>query len=357
MHSLLKRQLKKTGATVDKKILDLVNQAYIDAEEDRKFLENSLEVSSQEMRELYDELEQAYAQKIKRSQNKYDRLVYELRSHYIFFDFNKQYELTYLSDSVYNILGYSYEEIINTKITEYLTDDKINNQARESFSRLFSGEVQKPVIMSVKHKNGSNRYLEVTSYQLYDEHNNVLEIQGVSRDITDGYEAEQKLHYISTHDTLTGISNRYSLYNKLDFIIADSKRNKKTFALLYIDLDGFKSVNDTFGHEMGDLLLKEVTKRIKKHIRENDIFARVGGDEFIVVLTNVEKSFISKIANTILTELNKNFILKKNEIKISASIGISTYPKTGEDIDTLMKSADSAMYKIKNGGKNSFSIF
>ncbi len=356
MHNLLKRQLKKTGATVDKKFLALVNQAYVDAEEDRKLLENSLEVSSQEMQELYDELARTSAQKIKQSQDKYDKLVYALRDHYIFFDFNKQYEFTYLSDSVYNISGYPHNEIINTKLTNYLTNDSINKEAMKSFNKLLAGEQQKPVIISVKHKNGNTIYLEITSYQLCDTCENVLEIQGIARDVTERYESEQKLHYLSNHDPLTGIANRYSLYNNLDFIITDSKRNQKTFALLYLDLDGFKSVNDTLGHDTGDLLLQEVTQRIKKHIRENDIFARVGGDEFAIVLTDVEHAFISKITQTILTELNKSFLLQNREVKISASIGIATYPKTGEDIETLIKSADAAMYSVKNDGKNNFSI-
>ena len=199
-------------------------------------------------------------------------------------------------------------------------------------------------------------YLEITSYPFFDKNNNILEVQGIARDITEQYEAQKKLYYISNHDTLTGITNRHSLYNKLDFIIADSKRNHKTFALLYIDLDEFKNINDTFGHETGDLLLKEVTKRINKDIRQNDIFARVGGDEFIIILTDVESSFIAKIAKIILDTLKHDFILKSKKISISVSIGIATYPKNGEDIDTLLKNADIAMYRVKNSGKNNFTL-
>lgn len=357
MHSLLKRQLKKTGATVEKKFLDLINQAYYDADKDRELLEQSLDVSSLEMRELYDELEKNSKKRLKESQDKYDKLVYELRDHYFFYSYSHKYELTYLSDSIYNILGYTHKEIINTYLTDYLSDDKVNTNAIKSVNKLLSGEQQAPKIISLIHKTGSLKYLEITSYPFFDENHKVLEVQGIARDITKEHEAQKRLYHLSNHDSLTGITNRHSLYNQLDFIIADSKRNHKAFALLYIDLDEFKNVNDTFGHEIGDLLLKEVTARIKKEIRQNDIFARVGGDEFIVVLTDVASSFVSKIAKIILDTLKADFILNNKKINISVSIGIATYPENGEDINTLLKNADSAMYKVKNSGKNNFGSF
>ena len=354
MHSLLKRQLKKTGAIVDKKFLNLVNQAYIDADEDRTLLERSLDVSSKEMRELYETLDKTSQSLLKESQDRYNKLVYELRDHYFFYSYTKKYLLSYLSDSVYNILGYPLEEILNSDFRNYMTNDKINELVMPSILKLLIGEQQEPIIISLYHKNGTIKYLELSSYPFFDEYGKVLEIQGIARDITEEYVAQQKLHFISNHDTLTGISNRHSLYNKLEFIIADSERNHKTFALLYIDLDEFKNVNDTLGHEAGDLLLKEVTKRINKEIRQNDIFARVGGDEFVVVLTNVETDFVSKIAQTILEILRLDFKINRTSINISVSIGVATYPKDGKDVDMLLKKADSAMYRIKKSGKNNF---
>ena len=126
---------------------------------------------------------------------------------------------------------------------------------------------------------------------------------------------------------------------------------------MYIDLDNFKGVNDTLGHDGGDTLLKELTQRIKAHIRQNDLFARIGGDEFVVILTDIEDSFISEITLNIINALKVDFLINNQKTAITVSIGIASYPKDGEDIDMLLKNADNAMYKIKNNGKNSFAHF
>ncbi|MFK5937337.1 MAG: sensor domain-containing diguanylate cyclase [Sulfurimonas sp.] len=354
MHKLLKRQLKKTGAIVDEKFLQLISQAYVDADEDRLLLERSLEIASQEMQELYQQLQKSSQEKLEKSVDRYDSLVYELRNHYIFYAYNQDYYFTYFSDSIYNILGYTKEEATNMNFLEFLTNDPINKNAQENATLIISGEKIEPHIFSVYHKDRSRRYLELNSYPIFNEDEDIWEVKGVARDITAEYEAQQKLHYISNHDKLTGLVNRYSLYNTLEYIIADSARNQKTFALLYIDLDEFKSVNDTLGHVSGDILLQKVTKRVQNEIRKNDIFARIGGDEFVIILTNVESSFISKISRNILNALKEPFKIHTNKVTISVSIGIAIYPKNGEDIDTLLNNADKAMYMIKKDGKNNF---
>jgi len=354
MHKLLKRQLKKTGITVDEKFLTLVDKAYNDADEDRKLLELSLEISSKEMKELYKKLATQAQKRLKASEDKYNSLTYELRNHYYFYSYNKDFVLTYISDSIYNIGGYSKEEIINTKFTDYLTNNPINHNLKELVNKTLQGESVAPHVIGFTHKDGSELFIEVSSYPILDTDKNCIEVSGIARNVTQEYKAQEKLHYLSNHDTLTGIANRYNLYNKLEYIITDSKRNEKNFSLLYIDLDEFKAVNDNYGHDAGDALLQEVTLRIKNEIRQNDIFARIGGDEFIIVLTDVDKGFISHIAKNILTALIKAFVIQEQTINISVSIGISTYPKDGEDIDTLLKNADNAMYLIKKGGKNNF---
>ena len=357
MHKLLKRQLKKTGANVDnvdKDFLALVEQAYQDADDDRKLLEHSLEVSSLEMQELYHKLAKQAQEQLKLSEDKYNALTYELRNHYYFYSFNKSFLLTYLSDSVYNITGYSKEELIGTPFTQHLTSHPMNANLNELATKLFSGEKVAPHIINISHKDGSDLFLELSSFGVYDDNKHLTNVSGIARDITQEYIAQQKLHHLSNHDALTGISNRHSLYNQLEYIIVDSKRNKKNFSLLFIDLDGFKAVNDTYGHKTGDILLQKVTQRIQKQIRQSDLLARIGGDEFIVVLTDVDKEFISKISQEILQNLEKTFLIQENTLNISASIGIATYPKDGENNDALLNNADKAMYTIKNSGKNNF---
>ena len=354
MHKLLQRQLKKTAASVDKTFLALVEQAYVDADEDRKLLEHSLDISSQEMQELYTKLAKHAQKQLQISEDKYTSLTYELRNHYFFYSYDQNLLFTYFSDSIYNITGYSKDELINTHFTNYLTNNKLNDNLQELSLKIIAGESVDPHVISILHQDGTILYLELSSYPVYDEYNHFVKVSGIARNITQEYEAQEKLHYISNHDTLTGISNRHSLYNKLEYIIAHSQRNKKNFSLLYIDLDGFKTVNDNYGHDVGDFLLQEVAHRVKEEIRKDDIFARIGGDEFVIVLTDVNKDFIATISQNILKNLSKTFYIKKQNINISVSIGIATYPKDGEDIDTLVKNADSAMYVIKKSGKNNF---
>ena len=356
MHHLLKRQLKKIDTTVDKEFLNLINQAYIDADEDRTLLERSLDISSIEMKELYDKLEKSAKDKLRKSERRYEKLVQSLKEYYFFYAHDKDGIFIYLSKSVENILGYTVEEF-SKHYSTYLTNEDINKTVAQKTEDIINGKAHEPFTVSIHHKNGNICYLEVSEFPVYDSNNIVVEVEGIARDITSQYLLQQKLDYISKHDSLTGILNRLSLYNKLEYIIANSKRNQKHFAVLFLDLDHFKEVNDTLGHNIGDLLLKEVVVRIKSCIRESDIFARIGGDEFVIILTDIDEFYISKIASTIIEILQKPFNLKSNNIEISSSIGISTYPKDADCVNKLLKFADKAMYKTKISGRNNFSYY
>lgn len=356
MHHLLKRQLKKINKTVDKDFLNLVNQAYIDADEDRYLLERSLDISSIEMKELYDKLEKNAKDALRKSEKRYENLVQSLKEYYFFYAHDTDGIFIYLSKSIENILGYSIDEF-SKHYSTYLTDEEINKTVVQKTEDIMNGKSPEPYIVSIRHKNGNTCYLEISEFPIYDSNNVVVEVEGIARDITSQYLLQQKLDYISKHDSLTGILNRLSLYNKLEYIIVNSKRNKKNFAVLFLDLDHFKEVNDTLGHDIGDLLLKDVVSRIKSCIRESDIFARIGGDEFVIILTDVDESYISKIASTIISILKTPFNIKENNIEISTSIGISTYPKDSDDVNRLLKYADLAMYETKISGRNNFSYY
>ena len=356
MHHLLKRQLKKTGATVDEKFLELVNQAYRDADEDRNLLEHSLDISSQEMRELYEQLQKTTQDKLQQSRQRYAHMTFALKDYYFFYTRNVAGTFTYTSDSVHNILGYKVEEFL-IHYSTYLTDDPINQEIKNFTKRALEGKQQKPYEISVYHKNNSISYLEISEFPVFNAAGEVVEIEGVARDITSQHLVQQELDYLVQHDTLTGILNRFSLHNKLDFIIANSKRNKENFAILFLDLDHFKEINDTLGHDVGDLLLKESVARVQMLIRENDIFARIGGDEFVLVLTNIDRNYISKIAAKVVSSLKAPFLINKDIIKISTSVGIAVFPEDGSNIDTLLKNADQAMYNTKSTGRDNFSYY
>ena len=354
MHKLLQRQLKKTGAVVDKKFLDLVDQAYRDADTDRELLERSLEISSQEMRELYDELQKSSQQKIKKSEERLVQLMNALHDQYFWYSYDLNFKLVDISDSVTDILGYTPQELVGKNFRHFHMEDPVNEGSLELTHKILQkGEVHSAIV-ATRHKNGSVRYLEVNAHPLFDEEEKIYGAEGLTKDITQQYFLQKELDYLSNHDQLTGLLNRHSLYNQLEYIIKDAKRNRHEFSLFYIDLDNFKLVNDSLGHDEGDRLLKNFAKVLQKHIRTNDLFARIGGDEFVIVFTNTDENIKQTLADKILQSIQNKIAKKYKKFNLSASIGIATYPKNGVTAEDLLKSADRAMYSIKHSGKNSY---
>lgn len=163
---------------------------------------------------------------------------------------------------------------------------------------------------------------------------------------------EQILH-LAYHDALTGLPNRILYYDRLNQAISRAHRDKELIGVLFLDLDGFKLINDTQGHDVGDALLREAAKRITACIRNSDTVARMGGDEFTVILCNGQTpKSINRVAEKIIDTINKPFFLNGRNCSISVSIGISLYPNHGETPDQLVNIADSAMYLAKHSGKN-----
>jgi len=168
----------------------------------------------------------------------------------------------------------------------------------------------------------------------------------------------QRVEYLAYHDGLTALPNR-SLFNKLlSQAVSQAQRHQRQLAIAFIDLDRFKQINDTLGHEAGDELLKEVARRLKACLRDSDTVARLGGDEFVVLLPELgEEKYAATVAEKIITTIAKPFILIGQEFRVTASIGISTYPADGLDEQTLTKNADIAMYQAKEEGKNNFQFY
>ncbi|NJN75678.1 MAG: diguanylate cyclase [Synechococcaceae cyanobacterium RL_1_2] len=168
-------------------------------------------------------------------------------------------------------------------------------------------------------------------------------------------ESEGKLRYLANHDPLTGLANRKLFYESLASAIEWADNNKQLVGLLYLDLDGFKPVNDNLGHDMGDLLLQAVSQRIKNCLRNSDIVCRLGGDEFTVILHGIKASDHGEVvADKIQKTISQEFMIKDHSIFISTSIGISVYPQDALTQDELIKLADSAMYVAKQEGKGRF---
>jgi diguanylate cyclase (GGDEF)-like protein len=170
--------------------------------------------------------------------------------------------------------------------------------------------------------------------------------------------ANESLQHQATHDALTGLPNRYLLSERIQHAIDASEHAQSRFALYFIDLDGFKAVNDSLGHSVGDRLLKEIANRLRAMIRKEDIVARLGGDEFVVMIEKIpDATAAAHIAEKLFDCFKSEFDLDDSCMSISASIGISLYPDNGETIDTLLSHADAAMYEVKASGRNSYRFF
>jgi|GEM_PF-3759548 len=170
--------------------------------------------------------------------------------------------------------------------------------------------------------------------------------------------AEKQVQFLAYYDPLTGLPNRTLLRDRMTIALASARRRGERVALLFLDLDNFKNINDSLGHTAGDFLLTEVAKRLKKSTREQDTVARLGGDEFIVVLTGVkETADVSITAERIVNEIAKGFVIRESQLTVTCSLGISLFPDHGSDVDALVKNADVAMYSAKENGRNGLQFF
>jgi diguanylate cyclase (GGDEF)-like protein len=169
---------------------------------------------------------------------------------------------------------------------------------------------------------------------------------------------KMRSQYLAHHDSLTGLPNRNMFFDYLDKSVARAFRHATMLAVLFIDLDKFKHINDTMGHPKGDRLLVYIAKRLADCIRESDIIARIGGDEFVIMLDAIKSAHdASKVAQKILEATSKGFVVEGHEHFVSTSIGISLYPTDGSDVENLIRNADSAMYAAKECGRNNYKFF
>lgn len=237
---------------------------------------------------------------------------------------------------------------------------------REHSAHLFSDDVQQPLEDSghwagmfwTRRKSGElcQDWLRIDS--IYDRQHNVKLRIGMFSGITDQTRAKETIWQQANFDSLTGLANRNRFRDRLKYEIQKATRSGHELALMFIDLDQFKEVNDALGHDIGDMLLKQVAQRLPHCIRQIDEVARIGGDEFTVIMGGLEGTdSVERVARNILRMLAKPFHVQNNTIHISGSIGITLFPQDAVDADVLLKNADQAMYAAKDQGRNQFNYF
>lgn len=215
-----------------------------------------------------------------------------------------------------------------------------------------------PIELRIRHIDGELYWIEHSCTPVFGESGNYLGRRGVNRDITELKRSREQLHFLAHHDALTGLPNRSLFRERLEHSIQRAARHNEKIAILFLDLDRFKIVNDTLGHPVGDLLLKQVAIRLSEGVRESDTVARLGGDEFVVLFEDVSvPNDAATLARRLLDCFIRPFDVEGRELFLSLSIGISIYPIDGLDTDTLIRHADIAMYRAKAAGRNGFSFF
>lgn len=297
--------------------------------------------------------------KIKLQQEKRFSSLFK-NSHDIISIIDENMKLSYQSPSIENVLGYPHEEVL-----EILSNDLFAlmhpgdcELVTNNLLKLYKDPGGKlSMELRLKHQNGEWRSFQITaSNLLLDENVNGVVVN--YQDITEIKNAEEEVQYMAFHDYLTDLPNRRYLEQRLDSELRMKKGTDLRLAVMFIDLDQFKFINDTLGHDTGDKVLIEVAQTLKSCVWDSDVVARLAGDEFIILLTNQTSiECVKKIAHKIIEVFERPFNVDQFELFITASIGISLFPESGEDRKSLMKNADLAMYLAKENGKNGFQVF
>lgn len=202
------------------------------------------------------------------------------------------------------------------------------------------------------------KYIFEHAKTLYDEQGKPVRTVGIMQDITEQKLAEKRIEFLAHHDTLTGLPNRALAIDRMTQSIAHAKRNHTKTALLFIDMDGFKAINDSLGHTMGDMMIQILAMRLQENLRETDTISRQGGDEFLIILNDIKTmDDVSLIVEKLLVETQKPIILERHTLASSISIGIALYPNDGDNFETLLQKADTAMYQAKENGGNTYCFF
>lgn len=263
--------------------------------------------------------------------------------------------IKYVSPSYEFVLGYPLETYVGKSILDFVHSDEVEIVKEKFFNLILNKNIVTLEFLH-KHVNGNWLWVEAKASAVLDEHGNVSHVLMLTRDITKRKSLEKKLEHMAYHDTLTGLPNRRLFKSNLLQALNEKERLEQDICVMFMDIDKFKIVNDTLGHDIGDELLCQFSQKVKECLRKNDILARFGGDEFCALLLISERENAENIAKRILKALQDKWIIGEYEFFTTSSIGIA-FHENGLDDNTLIKNADIALYKAKEKGRNNYQIF
>ncbi len=293
---------------------------------------------------------------LQQSEERYRTIIEDIEDGYYEVDLAGNF--TFCNEAGLKMLGFSREEILSTNYSRYV-DAKNAKRMFVTFNRVYkTGIPSRGSEWELTGKDGKKRNIEVSVSLNRDASSRAQGFRGIFRDTTERKKAEETIRHLAYHDALTGLPNRLLFQDRLAVALANAKRSNRQLALLMLDLDEFKEVNDVLGHHTGDILLREVGARLTGLLRGSDTIARLGGDEFMLLVPEIPNAeHYAVIAGKIIKALHVPFVCDGHTIRITTSIGIAIYPHHGTDAGTLMKHADSAMYRAKKKGRDNFQIY
>jgi diguanylate cyclase (GGDEF)-like protein/PAS domain S-box-containing protein len=271
---------------------------------------------------------------------------------------NEQGIIETTNPAVERMFGYEPGKLLNKHIATLMTDDLRHHHDGLFNSYLAGGQrlMGRAVESYGRRADGSQFPMEISVAEL--RHGKGRLFTGILRDISERRENEERIKRLAHHDALTGLPNRNLLNDRLTHAMARVRRHGGRMAVLYVDLDKFKPINDTLGHEAGDFVLREVSRRLNICIRSSDTVARVGGDEFVVVVEEIGRpSEAAMVAHKIIDVLTEPVLYREHSCIVGASIGIAVFPDDGATMEEVSKAADVAMYRVKHGGRNAFCFY
>jgi diguanylate cyclase (GGDEF)-like protein/PAS domain S-box-containing protein len=275
-------------------------------------------------------------------------------------EWDPQFRAIRWSGRAESIFGWKAEEVLGRSLSSWRLVFEDDQAAVESMVRRLAGgpDSQATLLNRNYRKDGSVIWVEWHNSALRDDEGRFVSLLSLAQDVSSRIQAEERLQFMATHDGLTGLPNRLMLTERLGGAIARAQRFGNRVAVMFLDLDHFKDVNDTLGHRVGDELLRNLARRVRATLRQSDLLVRLSGDEFVILLEDLEgDGGPDRVAQKILEDVMRPFPIEGHDVQVSASLGFAVYPEDGHDPDTLLKNADAAMYHAKELGRNSYRAF
>ncbi len=286
------------------------------------------------------------------------KLMIEGVKDYGIFTMDPQGYITSWNEGAQRMYQYDENEVIGKHATSLYSPDGILFEEFQNELEVAARE-GKHINEALRQRRDNTVFLaEIITNALYDENNNLKGFARVVRDVTERAEAEETIRHQAMHDSLTGLPNRKALEERLEIMIKQAERHNAKVAIMFLDLDRFKNINDSLGHMIGDMLLKEVASRFRSIVRAEDTVARLGGDEFVILLYEVTHSGdVIRVAKKIIEAMQVPVQIGQHALHVTSSIGVALFPSDGKDIHQLLKNADTALYRAKESGRNRYQFF